>query len=83
MKLFYFKICSVEIANALDCLDPFDNGSFSLDENSKTVKKDLIEFYEDCLDEILVDDNYLLDTISNEIKDSDFLNQYIRLRHNL
>jgi hypothetical protein len=83
MKMFYFTISSVEVANALDVFDPFDNGSFSLDENSKTLKEDLIEFYEDCLDGILVDDNYLLDTISSEIKDSGFLNEYIRMRHDL
>lgn len=83
MKIFYFTISSVEISSALDVYDAFDNGSFSVDENSKTLKKDLIEFYENCLDEILVDDNCLLDTINSEIKDSDFLNEYIRLRHNL
>lgn len=83
MKIFYFTISSVEVANALDVFDPFDNGSFSVDENSKTLKEDLTEFYENCLDEILVDDNYLLDTINNEIKDSEFLNEYIRMRHSL
>lgn len=83
MRIFHFTISSVEISSALDVYDAFDNGSLSIDKNSETLKEDLKEFYENCLDEILVDDNYLLDTISNEIKDSDFLNEYIRLRHNL
>jgi hypothetical protein len=79
----YFSISSTDILNALNEYDPFENGSYSLSKDSEKLEDELVEFFQEVLEDILVDEHNLLDTILNEILDSGLINEYVKYRFNM